>query len=184
MLAGYQPRAAWWARRDAVGGIHGLSHCARVLLWADHVATRLRADGVPVDVEVVRWAAACHDCRRHDEGMDAAHGQRAAQWFGQHATRLAPSLTPAQVTAVQYAVEWHVPHDRHCPEMVPELKALKDADGLDRVRLGDFDARYLRTPYLHGCVDHAEALYDASHPGRVDDPWALVSAAARRLGLG
>ena len=45
----YQPRSAWWARPHGAAGIHGLGHCARVLLWANHVAQRLAADGKAVD---------------------------------------------------------------------------------------------------------------------------------------
>jgi hypothetical protein len=56
----------------------------------------------------------------------------------------------------------HVPDDRECPLMIPELQALKDADGLDRVRLCGFNAGYLRTPHLHGREADAMALVQAA----------------------
>jgi hypothetical protein len=127
--------------------------------------------------------AACHDCRRRSAGRDDGHGERAAAWFGEHAPQLAPGLTPAQVAQVQYCVLWHVPGDRHCPHLTPELRCLKDADGLDRVRLGDFDPQFLRLPYLRERQAAAEALYQASHPDRPGDPWELVRAAAQAQGL-
>lgn len=43
---------------------------------------------------------------------------------------------------------------------------LKDADGLDRVRLGDLDPRYLWHPVSRTMVDFAETLYGRTH-GRV-----------------
>jgi hypothetical protein len=132
---------------------------------------------------VVRWAAILHDCRRQDDGADPAHGRRAAQWFDAHAATIAPDLSRAQVAAVQHCMTWHVPPDTACPQMTPELQALKDGDGLDRVRLGDFAPRYLRTPYLHDQVETARALWRASQPRPGRAPWGLVREAALARGL-
>ena len=44
----------------------------------------------------------------------------------------------------------------------PLIALLKDADGLDRVRLGDLDPRYLRHPESKGMVPFAQALFDAT----------------------
>ena len=61
---------------------------------------------------------------------------------------------------------------------------LKDADGLDRVRLGDLDARYLRNPQAREMVGYAEALFHATD-GRIavgpDHFAALWPEAARVL---
>jgi hypothetical protein len=43
---------------------------------------------------------------------------------------------------------------------------LKDADGLDRVRLGDLDARYLRNREAHDMVGFTESLF-AETDGRI-----------------
>jgi uncharacterized protein len=176
-LDDYRPHPKWFS--NAPSGIHGVGHCMRVLVWADYCAACLELDGIPVDRVVVRWAAACHDCRRHDDGLDPDHGQRAAAWFGKQGAQLDPTLTRAQVQAVQHAVTWHVPADHLCSRWTPELRCLKDADGLDRVRLGDFDSRYLRLPYLHGREPDAEALLTASF--EAEDPWlAIVPLAVAR----
>jgi hypothetical protein len=62
---------------------------------------------------------------------------------------------------------------------------LKDADGLDRVRLGDLDPRYLRNPEAREMVGFAEALF-AETDGRIpvgpDHFAALRQAADRVLG--
>ena len=56
---------------------------------------------------------------------------------------------------------WHAPEDDQVPAWTPELTVLKDADGLDRVRLGPsgFDSSYLRTAEAGRLVDYAGELY-------------------------
>ena len=59
---------------------------------------------------------------------------------------------------------------------------LKDADALDRVRLGNGDLKpsYLRHTQAHALIPYATALYHASTALRQDDPelmsrvWALA----------
>jgi hypothetical protein len=64
---------------------------------------------------------------------------------------------------------------------VGRLQCVKDADSLDRVRLRDFDAGYLRLPYLHGREADAARLLGATM-GQ-PDPWEPLLACAARLGL-
>ena len=60
---------------------------------------------------------------------------------------------------------------------------LKDADGLDRVRLGDLDPRYLRHPESKGMVDFAQTLFDATDGVIATGPahFEQLLAAAKRL---
>jgi len=44
----------------------------------------------------------------------------------------------------------------------PLIALLKDADGLDRVRLGDLDPRYLRNAEAKAMVPFAQTLFDAT----------------------
>jgi hypothetical protein len=181
-LDAYRPDPSWYLH--APGGIHGVGHAARVLLWANHLARRDLAAGLVIDLEAVRWAAVLHDVRRQDDGRDAAHGTRAAAWIRLHARTILPALTTEQVARVAFAVEWHVPDDHAAPWLSPELRALKDADGLDRVRLGDLDVRYLRTDAARARVRDAALLYRrSSDDGRGSDPWTAARAAGLRLGL-
>ncbi len=46
--------------------------------------------------------------------------------------------------------------------MTPELKVFKDADGLDRVRVGLLDPSYLRTEEARGMVNVAWGFYRIS----------------------
>ncbi len=163
--------------------IHGRSHAARVLIWANTIAHWMMQDGHSVDLEVVRWAAVLHDVRRLDDGKDTEHGERSAAWIrsGRVATPLLLSL--AQQEHIANCCQWHVPPDNAAPEMTSELRCLKDADSLDRVRLHDLDVRYLRTTYARLLVPHAKALFEGSEPSGPDAGWLSVRTAALELGV-
>lgn len=73
-------------------------------------------------------------------------------------------MTAADYPAIEAAVTAHsAPKEvsREHPHW-PLIALLKDADGLDRVRLGDLDPRYLRHPEARGMVPFAQALFDAT----------------------
>jgi hypothetical protein len=151
--------------------LHGPAHAARVFLLANMIAER-RGD---CDLEVVRWAAAYHDVRRRDDGVDPEHGARSAGLFLLQARA---QLEPMRQGLAAYAMTWHAPADDQVPYWTPELRVLKDADALDRVRLGDFDPSYLRTPEAHALIGCARELYEqAPHA----ETWQQVQSLARRL---
>ena len=129
---------------------------------------------------MVRWAAATHDVGRIDDGIDLEHGKRSAQWIRKN---LNDQMTPELLDMVTYIVHWHVPHDSEAPVMTTELKVLKDADGLDRVRLGDLDTRYLRTDASKGLVGLADDLYQAYLDNRDDNAFNSVLRAAQTIGV-
>ncbi len=158
-------------------GIHGLGHAARVLVWADRIVAWMREQNIEVDGDAVRWAAALHDVRRLDDGDDILHGERAARWIHSGGAAGFMILDEPRQAIVEYCCRWHVPADERAPAMTPELICLKDADGLDRVRLGDLDPARLRTPYARQLPDAAQDLYDRSVliPG---DPWEAVASLA------
>jgi hypothetical protein len=63
----------------------------------------------------------------------------------------------------------------------PLVALLKDADGLDRVRLGDLDPSYLRVPASQSMVAFAQHLFDATHDSIPEGPDlfpALLDAAS------
>jgi HD domain len=175
----FRPQAAWHGHNPC--GIHGLAHAARVLVWAEQVGQSLSAAGQPVDMSVVRWAAALHDVGRLEDGRDLLHGQRSAQWVRARRELFVPALTDDQLEHLAYVCTWHVPPDHLAPYFSPELTCLKDADGLDRVRIYDLDLHKLRTPHARDLAPAAVELFQASRvePG---DPWEAVRACARRLG--
>jgi hypothetical protein len=52
-----------------------------------------------------------------------------------------------------------------------------------RLRVGDFDADYPRTPYLHGREAVARQVWEATHPRLGLEPWSSVRAEALSRGL-
>lgn len=141
--------------------IHGSGHINRVLLMAGLIAWREGLEGE--DARQYFRAASYHDVGRYFDGLDLTHGSRSAEQLA--------ALTGVQGEALrelQGAVAAHSQPDAKLEEMVSayhpsnlpralELaRLLKDADNLDRVRLGDLNPKFLRH-------DSAKALADFSH---------------------
>ncbi|MFG1949283.1 HD domain-containing protein [Nonomuraea sp. NPDC048826] len=139
------PEVAWFALVQAVDGIHGVRHNARVCFLADLLARHHGLDDEQSNA--LRLAAAVHDCRRHDDRTDAGHGQRAGHWLARHHQAVTASLglhlSTEAVTAACAAVSLHnVDHNgfsaaqrvwyARAPQLTDLLKA---ADCLDRYRL-------------------------------------------------
>lgn len=135
-------------------GIHGVQHARRVLLLALLLA-HLESCTYR-DAEVLAHAAAYHDIGRSGDGEDEVHGQASAEKASR--LKLLSRLEPDDAALAKHLMALHcVPDDRafdQIARLVPSeperarrlLVILKDADGLDRVRLRDLDPRYLRTP--------------------------------------
>jgi hypothetical protein len=143
------------------GVVHGTAHVGRVLI---HALRLVEATGF-VEETPRLWAAVyLHDVARHGDGWEPGHGPRAA-------TRLESlpevidlfrrgGLVHSDLPAVRDAVARHsrgeaVPGEAH----VRLIDLLKDADGLDRVRIDDLDPAYLRAPAAKTMVGFAERLY-------------------------
>lgn len=141
--------------------LHGQAHVARVLVHG----LRLIAATSFVEETGRLWAAVyLHDIARRHDGHCTQHGADA--W-----TRLATlpdvrsrlergGVQPKDYPAIETAVT------NHCRGEIAQqhphwrlTSLLKDADGLDRVRLYDLDPRYLRNPEARAMVPFAEALF-------------------------
>ena len=138
-------------REDALydSEVHGPGHIHRTLLYAALIAWQ--EELAEADVRQLFLAAAYHDVGRSSDGYDLYHGARSA-------LRLAEltGVSGEDLVELQAAV---AAHSRPDDDMEPILRAygpedyprtlaltrlLKDADNLDRVRLGDLKTRYLR----------------------------------------
>jgi hypothetical protein len=148
------PRLSWFLLQPP-SSLHGRGHTARVMTWAA-VLTHGTAWFEPVV-----WVAACHDLRREDDGADPDHGFRAGAWVRSH---LADELgdTPASLELIASACDWHVCPDRHAEWDHATLWLLKDADGLDRVRLYDLEPRFLRHAATKKWIADAQRLFEAT----------------------
>jgi hypothetical protein len=178
----YRPLDQWFLRPNTIESIHGINHEARVMIWQELLARLLIKDGVSLDQEALRWAAATHDTQRKDDGADFLHGERAAAWVKQRLQH----IPEHSLETVVYLNTWHVPRDEFAPRMTPELAVFKDADGLDRVRIYDFDPQFLRWDYSKTLLQYlTQALFERSEEKQQAGSqfFACVIEAAIDLGL-
>ena len=174
----YRPLPSWFAHKPY--GIHGIAHAARVLVWANRIGAQLMMDRTDLNIEVVRWSAVLHDVGRLSDGWDAGHGARSAAWVVQHRDNLPVALENEVIEQIQYCCQWHEIKDGDIPIMTQELMCLKDADGLDRVRINDLNPDYLRTRPARLLVDQAWSLYRASESA--NGSWRALLKTARNGG--
>lgn len=148
--------------------VHGQAHVARVMV---HAMRLIEATGW--EHERARlWAAVyLHDLERTHDGVCRVHGARAVKRW-QASVELTEfirggGVRPEDESAIARAVTLHCRNDSEMPDRDdpdwPLAALLKDADGLDRVRLGDLDVRYLRLPPSAAMAPFAEALHDETN---------------------
>lgn len=132
-----------------VSKMHGLGHIERTILQGGFCAME---DGLDrADTELLLLACSYHDVGRQNDWVDDLHGWRSAQRIGAITGR-----TGEELKLLQGAVDAHARkeavlretvagyHPADLERAVRLAQLLKDADGLDRVRLGDLDPSYLR----------------------------------------
>ena len=180
LLRDFEPKESWLAHDS---DLHGVGHLTRVLILQELICDELERDNISVNRVALRWAAAAHDVGRHDDGLDPDHGWRSAKWMQDN---LKDVMSPETLDVATYIVHWHVPSDSDAPVMTTELKILKDADALDRVRLGDLDSSYLRTSVAESLIGLAQQLYDYSqeaiYSGQIESFDSVVKA-AKKMGI-
>mgnify|MGYP000852715425 FL=1 len=148
-LAG-QIDAGWFHKPE---GIHAIDHTRRVLILSMLLAYLERFS--PTDRDLLARAAIYHDIGRVDDGYDPGHGQ--ASYARTCRECLVQWTNPEENEIFRFIVENHDLPDSKAYQRVHryELEEIdrtlrlyntfKDADGLDRVRLGDLNPDYLRT---------------------------------------
>jgi len=141
--------------------LHGLSHVGRVMV---HALRLIEATGFVQEAPRLWAAVYLHDIARTHDGAEPGHGRAASRLADLPEIRglfLRGGVREEDFAAVRAAVSLHsrgeaVPSDAHA--RLTHL--LKDADGLDRVRILDLDARYLRFPQARTMVGFARQLFD------------------------
>jgi HD superfamily phosphodiesterase len=150
---------------DHSSSIHGKGHTLRVMILAERLYAKTVEEGLPVTPNLYRnlmTAALIHDLARkhdslcHEHGLWARNTKRliAEEHF------LGFALPDDDWHAIGEAVQAHSMRDPDIPYPQGSLSALlKDADGLDRVRLAyPPDTRYFRHPFTAGLLDLAWQL--------------------------
>ncbi len=121
------------------------------------------------DLTILAHAAVFHDTRREDEGKDAGHGARAAAFYEEFCRAHEELVYMPEAACI---IRWHDRHDQRGEEAIAQefagraeyvtrlYKAFKDADALDRWRLGrrGLNPDFLRTDKATHLVDFAKKL--------------------------
>jgi putative nucleotidyltransferase with HDIG domain len=169
----------WFRRRS---GLHGVRHTQRVHIHAQRLTEEV--GWARADAELVLRAALWHDIGRLGDGVEPEHG--AASVTRADTLGLTAGLACEDAAVVRFAILRHSLPDDGAREHAESLAAagdparrlvqperalrvlwlLKDADALDRVRLGlgeRADPRQLRHARTHELLSFAAALYDTLH---------------------
>ena len=164
--------------------LHGVCHTQRVHIHAQRLTREL--GWAELDAQLALKAALWHDIGRTNDGVDDGHGAQSAARAAQ--LGLTEALAPADAAGVLFAVFFHCLPDEMAKEEAPRWHAeregrgagrlpdpeqalnilwlLKDADALDRVRLGPWEAAdpgQMRYPESAAHLQFAAALFDLLH---------------------
>jgi len=147
--------------------IHGRDHIQRVLLLSALLAWK---EEISEDnIRLLYYAASYHDIGRVNDTYDTEHGTRSASRIHE-----ITGLSGEELKMVQGAVAAHSRPDSKLESTMEEYepfdfkrgielaKFLKDADGLDRVRISDLNPAYLRHKSAAFLAPFAKVLVEES----------------------
>ena len=150
-LKALQPRKEYFTHESS---IHGTAHVARVLIHAWIIGKRHR----PEITQELLAAAFIHDLSRRHDGTCHVHGEMAVEEQLPKWRKLLGDMGAKDFALVADMVA------RHCRMPADDdslaVRLFRNADGLDRVRLGDLDPNMLydKSPEL---LDVAWTLFEA-----------------------
>lgn len=157
--------------------IHAAAHCERVLLYALIIGGKIFGNDERA-LTALAQAAVFHDSRREDEYLDTGHGARAAVYYRQFCDS-ANDIEYLPETALM--MKYHDIDDRHgkagikneyagsLPKMFKLYDIFKDADALDRWRLGrhGLDPDYLRTEPAKNMTGYSKRIVEETMPPKL-----------------
>lgn len=140
--------------------IHGKNHVYRVMYHVLNLGQKLADDYI---TKLAFCAAFIHDFERLHDGYCLDHGQWAAEYSFPKFKNLFLSIgiNFEDLDVIAYATKMHSLPDQDYLQGIYSKATilLKDADGLDRVRLGDLDVSYLRLSFSENYAHFAQNLY-------------------------
>lgn len=152
---------------------HGQGHIERTMLLG-----ALLAQGEQLSAELTRLLLLCcayHDVGRVSDWLDRKHGERSAEKIANGSLKEKfAGFSPEDFNIALAAICAHSLSDKdmglvfehyRVPSELEERCTLlscrlKDADNLDRVRLGDLNPKYLRCDTAKALVDDAQWIFD------------------------
>ena len=143
--------------------LHGQAHVARVMV---HASRLIAATGWSEEAPRLWAAVYLHDIARTHDGNCVVHGSKAVARLGSlpqvRDLFARGGVEDSDYAAIKTAVVYHC-HPKEIDRNHPHYRLtslLKDADGLDRVRLGDLDPSYLRNRQALEMIGFAQILFD------------------------
>jgi len=148
---------------DFQSSVHGANHIYRVMVHTLLIGIN---EKLIKEAKLAFYAAYIHDLSRKDDGKCRKHGEESAkeklplftEFFMSH------GVSKNELSSIATAITFHsrayeIPKD-HCDYIYTAI--LKDADALDRVRLGDgeLDENHLRLPKSKELILFANYLYE------------------------
>ncbi|HRW70101.1 HD domain-containing protein [Lentimicrobium sp.] len=157
---------------DHVSNLHGTMHTYRVM---SHVLLLGMRTGALSEASNAFFAAYVHDMARKHDGYCTQHGPDAANYkLPEYISLFTENgVSAADIPVIGKAVAYHSlgkELSRNDPDWLT-VALLKDADALDRIRLGEngLNPAYLRIPESHLMIEHARSLYFLTFNSPVDD---------------
>ncbi|KAF0179409.1 MAG: hypothetical protein FD164_2045 [Nitrospirae bacterium] len=149
---------------DRESHLHGIAHTYRVMT---HCLVLGAASGYHRESLIAFCGAFIHDMARQNDGRCEYHGQWAAERkLHQHSKRFfSEGITDGEVSVIAEIVTGHsLPGDVQVEKKNIPLAILKDADALDRIRLGEGNLKpeFLRLSQSGSFIGYAQALYCAA----------------------
>ena len=145
--------------------VHGFGHIERTMI---HGAMCAQAENLPeAETRLLLTMCSYHDTGRLNDFLDAAHGARSAVKL-----EALTGLSGEDLKEAMAGIEAHSVNDRLMEEILDKYapgnrdrarllaEMLKDADGLDRVRINDLNVKFLRRSASAGRGGFAQALFD------------------------
>ena len=146
--------------------LHGILHTYRVML---HCLRLGLITGYTAEARIAFFAAYIHDMARQHDGYCTAHGANAAKLKLPIYQKLfiENGAKEPEIITIGRAVALHST-SIELPENDPDytiVSILKDADALDRIRLGanDLNPSFLRLKESHTCINSGVLLYEQTH---------------------
>lgn len=141
-------------------GIHGISHARRVLYLADKIAEK--CDLTKEEERILGLACCYHDIGRVHNDRDILHGKLSCKKIEELELLDGFGLEEEEKKLILRLISYHCLNDALFTGTEREkylFNILKDADGLDRVRIFDLNPAYLRLDASRELVDLAWGLY-------------------------
>lgn len=143
--------------------VHGSGHINRVMLMAALIAWQ--EDVTEAFLQQYLLACSYHDVGRYFDGLDLDHGSRSAEKLADLTGYQGEILLELKAAVAAHSQPDHLMEDMIALYSPADLKKtrclaclLKDADNLDRVRLGDLKPEFLRHTSAKALVDFSFRL--------------------------